>query len=203
MIEARNKKKEEICKNYFSERHRVKEQVYPAIEVLSERLNTSKKILENKYEEEKNRKEREISYKVENLQKNAEDYTNKFRNEVKRKEHKVNILKDQYMHLQKVYVENLKSLEMELESYVFRERSIEDRRQKESATFKEDVAILKSRVLEYENYLKRIKELSDKKKEEELKEELARSNERKADMIQVKQEIKKMLGFLKTKNIDS
>ena len=155
----------------------------------------------NKYEEEKGRQSREIAYKVENLKKNAEDYTNKFRSEVKRKENKVNILKDQYIHLQKVYVENLKTLELELESYLQRERGIEDLRQKETTTFKEDVFILKSRVIEYENYLKRIKELSDKKKEEELKEELAHSDERKAEIIQVRQEIKKMLLFLKNKSV--
>mmetsp|Transcript_32697 Transcript_32697/g.28959 ORF Transcript_32697/g.28959 Transcript_32697/m.28959 type:complete len:364 (+) Transcript_32697:239-1330(+) len=200
ILTSRNDKKDEICSDYFAERHRVKENVFPAVIALSERLKTTKEILDQKYEDEL-RKDEEIKYKIQTLHKNAEDYTNKFRNEVKKKEHKVTILKDQYMHLQKVYVENLKSLELELESYFFKENSIEDRRQKESATFKEDVSILKARVIDYENYIKRVKTLAEKKKAEELKEELDKSQEKKAEIIMVRREIKQMLLLMKSKAV--
>lgn len=45
----------------------------------------------------------------------AHDYNNKFRDQAKKKENKLVILRDQYSHLQGVYVENLKTLERELE----------------------------------------------------------------------------------------
>ena len=199
ILAKRDEKKEEICKDYFKERHRVNEQVYPAVEVLNERLLATKEILEKKLEQENNTKDREVNFKVENLKKTAEDYTNKFRNEVKKKEHKVNILKEQYMHLQKVYVENLKGLEFELEKLNRKENMVEDNRVKEAATFKEDIYVLKARIAEYEGYLKKIKELSDKGKDEELKKELARSEEMKAEVLLARQEIKKMLLFIKTK----
>ncbi len=199
ILSKRDEKKEEICKDYFKERHRVNEQVYPAVEVLNERLLATKEILEKKLEEENNRRDREVHFKVENMKKTAEDYTNKFRNEVKKKEHKVNILKEQYMHLQKVYVENLKGLEFELEKLSRKENMVEDNRVKEAATFKEDIYVLKDRIAEYERYLKKIKELSDKGKDEELKKELAKSEEMKAEVLLARQEIKKMLLFIKTK----
>lgn len=192
VVEHRNKQKEEICRQYFQERHRVKEQTMPSIDALRERLETTKKILETKLEEEKNRLEREIAYKVENLQKHAEDYTNKFRNEVKKKEHKVNILKEQYMHLQKVYVENLKALEIEYESYVQREESIEFRRDRESATLREDVLVLEKRIAEYEIYIKKLKDLVDKDKAEDLIEELTTNEDKQADLIEIREEINKL-----------
>lgn len=192
IVDKRNIKKEEICRQYFQERHLIKEKTNPSVDNFSERLATTKQILEVKLEEEKNRLEREISYKVESLKKNAEDYTNKFRNEVKRKEHKVNTLRDQYMHLQRVYVENLKTLELELESYLQREDNIEFRRQRESATFKEDIVALKKRITDYELYIKRLKDLVDKDMAENLIEELTANDQKRVDLIEIRQEIKKL-----------
>jgi hypothetical protein len=188
----RNIQKEEICRQYFQERHVIKEKTNPAVDSFSERLTTTKQILEIKLDDEKNRLEREVAYKVETLKKSADHYTNKFRNEVKKKEHKVNTLRDQYMHLQRVYVENLKTLEIELESYLQREDNIEFRRQRESATFKEDIIALKKRISDYELYIKRLKKLVDKDMAENLIEELTTNDQKRIDLIEIRQEIKKL-----------
>ena len=192
IVARRNLQKEAICREYFQERHRIKEMANPTVDAFAERLLTTKEILEKKLDDEKLKLEREISYQVETLDKNAKDYTNKFRNEAKRKESKVNILRDQYMHLQRVYVENLKTLEIELDSYVQREENIEFRRQRESATFNEDIISLKKRIAEYEQYIKKLKEFVDKDKAEELIQELTQNDQKRTDLIEIRQEIKKL-----------
>ena len=152
IVERRAIQRDSICRDYFQERHRIKEKANPTVEAFEERLKTTKEILLKKLDDEKLRLEREIAYQVETLEQHGKDYTEKFRNQAKRKEGKVNILKDQYMHLQKVYVENLKTLEIELESYNQRESNIEFRRQREATMFSEDIISLKKRVSDYESY---------------------------------------------------
>jgi thymidylate synthase len=101
-------------------------------------------------------------------------------------------LRDQYVHLQKVYVENLKTLEYELESYTQREDNIEFRRERESATFKEDIISLKKRISDYEQYIKKLKDLVDRDQAEALIDELTQNEQKRRDLIDIRQEIQKL-----------
>ena len=192
IVEKRSTQRDSICRDYFQERHRIKEKANPTVESFEERLKVTKEILIKKLDDEKLKLEREIAYQVETLEQHGKDYTDKFRNQAKRKEGKVNILKDQYIHLQKVYVENIKTLEIELESYNQREENIEFRRQRESTMFSEDILTLKKRVTDYESYIKKLKELVDRDKAEELIGELTQNDQRRTDLIEIRQEIQKL-----------
>lgn len=188
----RNAQKEAICRDYFQIRHKIKETSNPAVEAFTERLLATKQILESKLDGEKAKLENEISYQVSILEQNAKDYTNKYRNQAKKKESKVNVLRDQYMHLQKVYVENLKTLEYELGGYLQREANVEFRRSREYATFNEDIIMLKKKVATYEEYIKKLKEFVEKDKTEELIDELTQNDQQRRDLIDIKEEIKKL-----------
>lgn len=192
IVEKRSIQRDAICRDYFQERHRIKEKANPTVDAFEERLRATKEILLKKLEDEKLKLEREIAYQVETIEQHGKDYTEKFRNQAKRKEGKVNVLKDQYMHLQKVYVENIKTLEIELESYNQREANIEFRRQREATMFSEDILTLKKRVTDYESYIKKLKDLVDQDKAEELISELTQNDQRRTDLIEIRQEIQKL-----------
>lgn len=104
----------------------------------------------------------------------------------------MNILRDQYMHLQTVYVDNLKTLEYELEGYTQKEANIEFRRTREHAMFNEDIINLKKKITDYEEYIKRLKELVDKDKAEELIDQLTKNDQKRVDLIDIREEIKKL-----------
>lgn len=192
VVSKRNALKEEICRNYFSERHRIKEVDSPSVDMYAQKLLADKQEFEKRLEEEQLRLEREVAFKVETIDKNTQDYINKYRNQVKRKEIKVNVLRDQFVHLQKIYEENLKTLKFELDSYLQREDAIEFRRQRENATFREDIIALKKRISDYEVYIKKLKDLVEKDQAEELIEELTKNDQKRTDLIEIRDEIKKL-----------
>lgn len=192
LVNRRNVQKEAICKDYFKMRHKIKETENPAVQAVTDKLLSTRQALEKKLEAEKAKLENEISFKVENLEKDAKDYTDKYRTQAKRKEGKVNILREQYLHLQKVYLENIKTLEYELKALLEREETFEFRRSREFATFNEDVLALKKKIILYEDYIKKLKKLVDKDKAEELIDELTKNDQKRIDLIDIREEIRKL-----------
>lgn len=58
--------------------------------------------------------------------------------------------------------------------------------------FQEDLLELKKRVSEYESYIKKLKELVDNDKAEELIDELSSNDEKRVDLVEIKNEILKL-----------
>lgn len=58
--------------------------------------------------------------------------------------------------------------------------------------YSEDLTELKKRVTEYEAYIKKLKELVDNDKAEELIDELSSNDERRVDLVEIKNQILKM-----------
>jgi hypothetical protein len=85
IVKKRNEKKESICRDYFQERHRIKNTENPSVEAFAQKLLENKAVLEKKLETEQLRLEREVAYQVEVIDKNTKDYINKYRNQVKKK----------------------------------------------------------------------------------------------------------------------
>jgi DNA repair exonuclease SbcCD ATPase subunit len=83
-------------------------------------------------------------------------------------------------------VQNLKTLEAELEQIQNRNGGVNYSREKESSMYLDDLSDLKKRVSEYETYIKRLKELVDNDKAEELIDELSSNDERKIDLNEIK-----------------
>ena len=85
--------KDEICKDYFNERHRVQGEEKPTQEV-KERLLLAQEILKQKLAAEKKKLDTETSYKADLLKTKANDFNSKFRNKAQKKETQLAILKD-------------------------------------------------------------------------------------------------------------
>lgn len=58
--------------------------------------------------------------------------------------------------------------------------------------YSEDLTELKKRVSEYEAYIKKLKELVDNDKAEELIDELSSNDERRVDLVEIKNQIFKL-----------
>lgn len=58
--------------------------------------------------------------------------------------------------------------------------------------YSEDLTELKKRVAEYEAYIKKLKELVDNDKAEELIDELSSNDERRVDLVEIKNQIFKL-----------
>lgn len=95
-------------------------------------------------------------------------------------------MRDQYAHLQGVYVQNLKTLEAELEQLQNWNGGVNYTWENESSMYSEDLTELKKRVSEYEAYIKKLKELVDNDKAEELIDELSSNDERRVDLVEIK-----------------
>jgi hypothetical protein len=149
----------------------------------------TQEILTTKLEAEKAKLENEIAYKVKTMQQHSSDYTEKYRNQVKKMESKVNL--QSFMHLQNVYVDNLKSSEYELEGYLQKENTIEFKRTRERV-FNDDILALKKTVIEYEEYIKNLKELVDKDQAEELIDQLTKNDQKRIDLIDICDQVQKL-----------
>jgi len=172
---------------------------------LKEKLLMAQEILKLKLQGTKKWFDEETSYKAECLKSKAMDFNDRFRNKAKAKEGKLNTLRDQYAHLQGVYVENLRALESELELIQNKIGGVNYTRENENSIFHEDLLDLKKRVSDYEAYIKRLKELVDTDRAEELIDELSSNDEKRLELIEIKNQIfrlKDKVGLSKENRIN-
>ena len=78
IIAHRKNLKENICRDYFDERHRVKEEQKPD-STLRDKLLLAQEVLKQQLESEKRKLEHETSYKADVLRQKTEDYNTRFR----------------------------------------------------------------------------------------------------------------------------
>ena len=91
-----------------------------------------------------------------------------------------------------MFVEKLRKLESELERVRVRGVNVEFRRQGEAGSFQEDVLSMKKKIGAYEDYIKRLKGFVDKDEPQLLIAELKQHESRKIDLLEMKEEIRKM-----------
>ena len=182
-------------KDYFKERYAIQERDLPDKE-LREKLLLAKKVLQSKLDSENKKLVTDTAFETGCIKTKADDFNKRFRNQAQKKQDKLILLKEQYAHLQGVYVDNLKTLEAEYDRIMMRTDGLDYKRTRESESFIEEIISLKQRVLHYEEYIKKLKDLVDKDRAEELIDELSSNEDKRADLLEIKAEILKLKSEL-------
>ena len=190
-LAEREEIKNKVCKNYFRDRHEVLELEKRYAE-LGKKLDAEKADCLAKLEVEQRLLEGESAHKSDTLQSRMAGFADRYRNETQSKENKLSLVKEQYTESQRVFVEKLRKLEGELERVRVRGVNVEFRRQGETGSFQEDVLSMKKKIGAYEDYIKRLKGFVDKDEPQLLIEELKQHESRKIDLLEMKEEIRKM-----------
>ena len=122
------------------------------------------------------------------VDKKTEEYSNKYRQEIKQKDtdltlikvifsllnSSITIFKEQYAQLQNIYIQKMKELEQHLTKLASKHSALEKRRLLENEGFKTDVKKMRSQVLAYRKYIERLdlakQETEDTQEDERLEE---------------------------------
>ncbi|KRX09587.1 hypothetical protein PPERSA_08619 [Pseudocohnilembus persalinus] len=135
-------------------------------------------------------KQQTMEYKAEKelVENKCEEYTNKFRNQIKKKEDSIQLIKNQYAQAQKIYIGKVKELEESLTKLSEKYYQLEKRRNLEGEGFKNEISLLKRKLEQQEIRFMRQNEDED---EEEQQQPLTRSQREELEMQQAQREFQK------------
>lgn len=189
----RNQKLEEdnvkLAKEYFNLRLKVND-IEKRLHEENEVLRLKNSALLNKFKIYKKQAETENTVSKELADKKAEEYSNKFRNQIRQKDENITILKDQYAQVQAIYLNKVKELEENLTKLAQRYQSLENRRRLENEGFQTDIKNLKKRIKDIDTLQaskrsqSRINTQSSGKKRQNIREEIEDENEESDDESQ-------------------
>lgn len=110
-------------------------------------------------------------------EKKADEIVGKFRHQAQIQEENLQIIKEQYMRLQQIYLSKIKNLEDNLEKEKRMYDNLKQRRDLEIEGFHRDIKDVKRKTKIYDEYLYRIKKLVNNESHENVQNEGEDSNE--------------------------
>jgi len=137
-------------------------------------------------------------------EKKTTEVVGKFRQQAQMQEENLQIIKEQYMRLQQIYLTKIRTLEESLEKEKKRYKDLEQRRKMEVEGFQRDVEGVKRKTRIYDEYLHRVKKLIDEKPKEVI-EMASRGEEAGIDVAPLKEQVAKLeneLEQIRAKHIE-
>ena len=124
-------------------------------------------------------------------EKKSGEVVGKFRHQSQVQEENLQIIKEQYMRLQQIYLGKVRALEEGLEKERKKNKELEQRRKMEIEGFQRDIESVKRKTRIYDEYLHRVKKLIDEKPKEVL-EMAERGEETGIDVSPLKEQVAKL-----------
>lgn len=109
----------------------------------------------NKYRIEQQRARQETMTTTKTINKKSEEYSNRYRQEIRQKDEDLNLLKDQYAQIQQIYLQKMKDLEQSLTKLAKKHSTLENRRLLENEGFRTDVKKMRVQVNEYRKLIEK------------------------------------------------
>ncbi len=138
-------------------------------------------------------------------EKKANEVVGKFRQQAQVQEENLQIIKEQYLRLQQIYLNKIRALESALEKERKKAKDLEQRKKMEVEGFQRDIEGVKRKTRIYDEYLHRVKKLIDEKPKEVI-EMAARGEEAGIDVGPLKEQVEKLedeLEEIKARHLDS
>jgi len=129
-------------------------------------LRKANESMQSTLKEVKSRTQQKLQITELEKDKNADEVMERFRGRVKGNEESLQIIKEQYLKLQQVYLGRIRALEESLESIRRRHRLFAKKRKQEVDNFYRDIEGVKRKTRIYDSYLHRVKRLIDKNPKE-------------------------------------
>jgi len=109
----------------------------------------------NKYRIEQQRARQENMTTTKTINKKSEEYSNRYRQEIRQKDEDLALLKDQYAQIQQIYLQKMKDLEQSLTKLAKKHSTLENRRLLENEGFRTDVKKMRLQVNEYRKLIEK------------------------------------------------
>eukprot|EP00826_Nyctotherus_ovalis_P008352 TRINITY_DN12158_c0_g2_i3.p1 TRINITY_DN12158_c0_g2~~TRINITY_DN12158_c0_g2_i3.p1 ORF type:complete len:411 (-),score=166.25 TRINITY_DN12158_c0_g2_i3:227-1459(-) len=129
-------------------------------------LRRANEQLQVKLKDTKSRTQQQLQRAESEKDQSSSEVMGRFRDRVQGNEESLQIIKEQYLKLQQVYMEKIRALEESLETARKSYRSLMRRRRQEVESFYRDIEGVKRKTRIYDSYLHRVKKLIDQNPKE-------------------------------------